>query len=127
MTPTTTTKPAPEQEAAFDAAAFDDPRLRLDYVDGKPVDKINVRFAGTIELTRSNPDHVELFRKLILGKEIDLAELLPLTGRVTNRQNRQRLSPDGYVTDLVQTAVVTVTDVGGFGAATPDDGKGGGE
>jgi hypothetical protein len=125
MTPPTTT--APEQEAAFDAGAYDDPRLRLDYVDGKPVDKINVRFAGTIELTRSNPDHVELFRKLILGKEIDLAELLPLTGRVTNRQNRQRLSPDGYVTDLVQTAVVTVTDVGGFGVATPDDGEGGGE
>jgi hypothetical protein len=118
MTPVKTPV-APDQEQAFDASAYADPRLRLDPVNGKDVDKIAVRFGGVIELTRSNPDHVEVFRKLVLGKEIDLAELLPLTGRVTNQQNRQRLSADGFVTDLVQTAVVTVTDIGGFGTVVP--------
>jgi hypothetical protein len=122
MTPTTATKPAEGQEQAFDDADYADPRLRLDQVNGKDVDKIAVRFGGSIDLTRKNPEHVALFRKLVLGKEIDLADLLPLTGRVTNQTNRQRLSPDGFVTDLVQTAVITVTDIGGFaGDPRPDD------
>jgi len=113
-----------DQTQAFDDADYADPRLRLDQVDGKDVNKISVRFSGTVELTRTNPDHVALFRRLVLGKEIDVAELLAPTGRVVGRQNRQVLGSDGYVTDLVQTAVVSVTNIGGF-AADPKPGDDG--
>jgi hypothetical protein len=128
MTPTKTAPPA-EQEAAFDAAQFDDPALKLEYVDGKKVDKISVRFAGTVELTRSNPEHVALYRRLALGKEIDFADMPQLSGMVTNKPNRQVRDGNGYVSDVHQTAVVTITDIGGFaGAATtasePDDDDG---
>jgi hypothetical protein len=118
MTPTTATKPAEGQEQAFDAGAYDDPRLRLDYIDGKRIDEISIRFAGTVKLTRGNPDHVELYRRLALGKEIDFADMPPLSGIVTNKPSRQVRDANGYVADVHQTAVVTITDVGGFGAET---------
>jgi hypothetical protein len=133
MTPPTTT--APEQEAAFDAGQFDDPRLRLDYVDGKRIDEISIRFSGTVKLTRNNPDHVELYRRLALGKDVDFTDMPPLAGIVTNKPSRQVRDANGYVADVHQTAVVTITDVGGFGAETAiglqpdpaagDDGEGG--
>jgi hypothetical protein len=117
MTPTKTAA-APEQEQAFDAGAYDDPRLRLDYVDGKRIDEISIRFSGTVKLTRGNPDHVELYRRLALGKEIDFADMPPLSGMVTNKPSRQVRDANGYVADVHQTAVVTITDVGGFGVET---------
>lgn len=132
MTPTTAT--APEQEQAFDAGAYDDPRLRLDYVDGKRIDEISIRFSGTVKLTRTNPEHVELYRRLALGKEVDFADMPPLAGIVTNKPSRQVRDGNGYVSDVHQTAVVTITDVGGFGAETaasgdpdPDDDDGDGD
>jgi hypothetical protein len=120
VTPTKTAPP--EQEAAFDAGAYDDPRLRLDYVDGKRVDRISIRFAGTVDLDRTNPDHVDLYRRLTLGKEVDFADMPPLGGRVSNKPNRQVRDKEGYVGDVAQTAVITITDIGGFGqtAADPD-------
>lgn len=117
MTPTTTPV-SPDQEPAFDAAQFDDPALKLEYVDGKKVDKISVRFAGTVELTRSNPEHVALYRRLALGKEIDFADMPQLSGMVTNKPNRQVRDGNGYVSDVHQTAVITITDIGGFAGAS---------
>jgi hypothetical protein len=77
------------QEQVVDPAAYDDPRLKLDDVDGKRVDRISIRFSGTVDLERSNPEHVAKFRSLKLG----------------------------YVGYDAQTVVVKVTDIGGFGAS----------
>lgn len=122
------TKTAPaEQESAFDAGAYDDPRLRLDYVDGKRVDRISIRFAGTVDLDRTNPDHVDLYRRLTLGKEVDFADMPPLGGRVSNKPNRQVRDKEGYVGDVAQTAVITITDIGGFGSASSSEASDEGE
>lgn len=103
-----------DQEQAFDAGKYDDPALALDRVDGKAVDGIAIRFSGTVTLDRKNREHVALYRKLILGREVDLGELMPLTGRVVNKPTRQVLDANGYVSDVAQAAVIKVTDVGGF-------------
>lgn len=113
----TAPKETPEQTEAFDASEYDDPRLRLDQVDGKDVDEIAIRFSGTIELNRKSPEAVELYRRFQLGHKIDLGEFLPLFGMVVGKPNRQILDANGYVANVGQTAVVRITDVGGFDRA----------
>ena len=63
---------AGEQAAAFDKSEYDSPALALPYVDDQPIDRIAVKFAGTIFLDRSDPNDIRLFRTLKLGRERDL-------------------------------------------------------
>jgi hypothetical protein len=110
----------PEQSTAFDPSEYDDPRLRLDPVDGKDVDEISIRFAGTITLNRKSPEAVELYKRFVLGHKVDLGSFEPLYGMVVGRNDRQVLDANGYVANVGQTVVVRVTDLGGFGKpATP--------
>ena len=110
-----------EQTTAFNPNDYADPRLRLDQVDGKEVTGIRVKFSGTITLDRKNPAHVALYRRLALGKELS-ADELPLGLRVAGRHNLQKVDEDGYVTDLLQTCVLQVTDLaGGFDPRPGDD------
>ena len=109
------------QTSAFNANDYTDPRLRLPQVDGKDVTEIRVKFSGTITLERNNPFHVALYRRLALGKELS-ADDLPLGLRVAGRHNLQKVDADGYVTDLLQTCVLQVTDLaGGFVDPRPGD------
>lgn len=105
--------PDDAQEKAFDPSVYDNPKLRLPDVDGKKVDKIQVRFSGTVELDRLNPDHVAFFRDALrLGKEVDLGRL---SGVVQQKPPRQVANKDGYAGDVRQTAVVKIHTIGGFG------------
>lgn len=117
--PATTPKETPEQTEAFDPTEYDDPRLRLDQVDGKDVDEIAIRFSGTIELNRKSPEAVELYRRFQLGHKVDLSDLTPMFGMVVGRNDRQMLDAHGYVSNVGQTVVVRITDVGGFVSAEP--------
>jgi hypothetical protein len=56
----------------FDAKKFDDPKLALPSVDGEGVDKIAVKFSGTVFLDRSDSRDVELMRRMKLGGDITL-------------------------------------------------------
>lgn len=106
------------QTQVLDPSAYDDPALRIPKVDGKKVDKISVRFSGTVELDRLNPEHVAFFRDTLkLGKEIDLADL---SGVVQQKPPRQVATKDGYAGDVKQTAVVKIHTIGGFGAASEE-------
>lgn len=107
------TKTKPETSELFDGAEYDDPKLRLPYVDEKPVDKISIRFSGTVDLDRMNPDHVELYRRFTLGHKIVLGDV---AGIVLNKPSRQVRDKEGYVSDVAQTAVLSVESVGGIGA-----------
>lgn len=130
-------KPEPDaaQTEAFPASDYDSPALRLDYVDGHKVDKISIRFAGSVDLDRNNPEHVALIRALKIGADVDFADMPPLAGYVSSKPPRSVRSGDGYRADVAQTTVITITDIGGFGAAAaakpgpravpdPDDGDG---
>lgn len=68
---------------------------------------------------------MKLYRSLTLGKEIDLGDLAPVTARVTGKRDRQILDKEGYLSDLGQIVVLTITDVGGFAepAAAPAAGS----
>jgi hypothetical protein len=131
------TDPAGAQTEAFPASDYDNPALRLPYVDGHKIDKISVRFAGSVDLDRTNPDHVELIRALNIGADVAFEKMPPLAGYVSSKPPRSVRSGDGYRADVAQTTVITITDIGGFGAAAaakpgpravpdpePDDGDG---
>lgn len=62
----------PRKPALFDASDYDREDLALPKVDGHPIDRISVAFNGEIMLDRSNPDHVQLWRRLLIGKEVEL-------------------------------------------------------
>lgn len=54
-------------DGLFDRAAYNDPKLYLDKVDEKDVDKIRLDFSGSVMLDRRNPADVEFMRRLKLG------------------------------------------------------------
>ena len=114
------TDDAGEQTEAFDPAAYDDPRLAIDTVDGHKVDKISIRLSGSVELDRTNPEHVELFNRLKIGADVDFDKMPELAGYVSSKPPRAVRSGDGYRADVAQTCVITITDIGGFGAAAAE-------
>lgn len=120
-------KATAEQEAAFDASQYDDPELKLDYIDGKPVDRIVVRFAGSVELDRHNRESVELFRRFQLGHRIDFNQMPPLSAVVKQKPSRQVTDASGTIGDVVTTAVLSIDTIGGLGSPVKEaaDGDGG--
>lgn len=93
--PAKTEKPDPAADehkpgGLFDASHYDDPELAIPKVDGQGIDKIRVAFTGSVMLDRSDPRDVALFRKLKLGKEVELRVAGKIaktaTGWTTNRE-----------------------------------------
>lgn len=87
------TPPDPDangQTKAFDPAMFEDPELRIDKIDGKNVQAIAVKFSGRVMLDRTDPDHVRLFNRLAIGRDVELrvsARSVGLAGvGATNRE-----------------------------------------
>jgi hypothetical protein len=60
------------KDGLFDKSQYNDPKLYLDKVDEKDVDKIRVDFSGSVMLDRRNPRDVEFMRQLALGKKVQL-------------------------------------------------------
>ena len=65
-------EPQAQDEALFDKAKYDNPELALPKVDGEGVDRIAVKFSGTVYLDRSDPRDVELMRNMRLGNDVTL-------------------------------------------------------
>lgn len=78
------------QTKAFDPAMYEDPTLRIDKIDGKNVQAIAVKFSGRVMLDRTDPDHVRLFNRLAIGRDVELrvsARSVGLAGvGATNRE-----------------------------------------
>lgn len=60
------------KDELFDRRQYDDPKLYLDKVDEKDVDKIRCDFSGSVMLDRKNPRDVEFMRRLQLGSGVTL-------------------------------------------------------
>lgn len=56
----------------FDRDAYQAPGLRIDQVDGQEVDKIKIKFSGSVVLDRTKADDVALFNRVRLGKDVEL-------------------------------------------------------
>lgn len=78
------------QTAAFNAAIYDDPTLRIEKVDGRNIEQIAVSFSGRILLDRSNEKDVELWNRLTMGTDAELRVCAKATGKLvqgaTNRE-----------------------------------------
>lgn len=68
-------EPAEAQEQKgelFDRSQYEREDLRLDKVDGNQVDRISLKFSGTVFLDRSDPNDIALYRRLVLGRDVTL-------------------------------------------------------
>jgi hypothetical protein len=102
---TTTNDGTTDEEAAagdglFDKADYTDPKLYLDQVDEKDVDKIRLDFSGSILLDRRNPDDVEFMRGLKLGQDVTLK----VEAAVSSKRHGYTTGRDGDLDAVVYTA-----------------------
>lgn len=91
----------------FNPRAYDDPALQLPMVDGQGIDKIGIKISGTIKLDRSKPDDVALFRRLQLGKKIDLK----LGGRVAGVSTKGATDSDDNLSDVVGAKIINIDTI----------------
>lgn len=100
-------EPAADGKSLFDREAYKAPGLQLDQVDGQDVDKIWIPVTGRVALDRKNPAHVALFRKLVLGREVELR----VTGTCVKVGTGFTTSKDGDLDAVVGERTVKVTDI----------------
>lgn len=79
--------------------------LSLPKIDGQTIDRIDVNFSGSIRLDRSDPADVALFRRLALGKEIDLR----VVGVAAGKDGRISYDEDGYPGETTARAKLKIT------------------
>lgn len=83
-------EPDPDGKALFNRDHYQREGLAIDMVDGQPIDKIRINFAGSIMLDRSAVADVALFNKLLLGKVAECRVSGKVskigTGYTTNRE-----------------------------------------
>lgn len=91
----------------FDPAEYTSEELALPQVDGHGIDKIRVAFGGSIMLDRSNPDHVALFRKLELGKDVEFR----VAGDVTSVSTGWTTGKEGDLDAIVGERKIKVSTV----------------
>ena len=79
--------------------------IALPMIDGQGVDRIEVAFAGSVRLDRSDPADCELMRQLRLGKEITLR----VVGKVAGKPYTVAWDEDGYPGEVTSVAKLRVT------------------
>lgn len=63
---------ATDGETLFDATDYEREDLQIPKVDGETIDKIRVKFSGSVMLDRSAPADVALYNRLQLGQDVEL-------------------------------------------------------
>lgn len=63
---------AKAEDELFDRSQYEREDLKLDKVDGNQVDRIALKFSGTVFLDRSDPADIALYRRLALGRDVTL-------------------------------------------------------
>lgn len=105
---------AQQRGELFNPDDYETPELQLPKVDGEGITKIHARFAGKVQLDRSNPRDVSLIRDLKMGRSVTLmveVECGPPVPAMTTNQDG-----DLDVLSLGRTFKVT-----GVYKATPED------
>lgn len=91
----------------FAAAAYDDPRLVLDQVDGRDIDKIGLEFTGSILLDRKSPQHVDFMRRLKLGGSVTLQ----VEAKVAGKKQAFTTGKEGELDAVIYRATIKPEDV----------------
>lgn len=104
--------PADEETPAGDGALFNahdysDPKLYLDQVDEKDVDKIRLDFSGSIMLDRRNPADVDFMRRLKLGS----SHTLQVEAVCSSKKHGYTTGKEGDLDAIVYTGGLKVEDV----------------
>jgi hypothetical protein len=94
-------------EALFDRSMYDREDLAIPRVDEQQVDKIRVKFGGSILLDRSDPADVSLYNKLTLGKPVELR----VAGTVAHSGTGYTTNRDGDLDAIVGERSVKVETV----------------
>lgn len=107
-TRTTPTPPVdPPDGALFEKADYNDPRLALDTVDDKDVDKIQLEFSGSVMLDRRDPADVAVMRDLALGKSLELR----VAATVKSKKHGYTTGKEGVLDAVVYTGGLKVDTV----------------
>lgn len=61
-----------EQATAFDRSQYEREDLQIPKVDGQSIDRIALKFSGTVFLDRSEPSDVAVYNALRLGRDIEM-------------------------------------------------------
>lgn len=96
-----------EQAQMFDKAAYETEELALPKVDGHGIDRIAVGFSGRIMLDRSDKHDVALYRKLELGKEVELR----VAGRVSGTGAKGATNKEGDLDVIVGEKTISIGTV----------------
>lgn len=97
----------PTGEALFDREAYDREDLAIPKVDGQQIDRIAVNFTGEIMLDRSDPEHVALYNRLILGGNVDLR----IAGEITGTGAKRATARDGDLDVVVGRKTIKIDHV----------------
>lgn len=95
------------QTAILDPTEYDREDLQLPKVDGQAIDRIALKFTGTVFLDRADPADVALYRKLTLGHDITL--MVEGTSRSTAAKGAT--NKDGELNVILGEKGVTITTV----------------
>ncbi len=106
---TETSEPNPDAEKGelFDRSQYEREDLAIPKISGNPIDKIRVKFGGSILLDRSDPADVALYNKLTLGKDVELR----VAGKVAHEGGGYTTNRDGDLDAVVGEKSVKVDTV----------------
>lgn len=108
MEAATAARPETEPEAPVDEKPKATPeQLALPKIDGQGVDRIEIKFSGSIRLDRSDPADVALYRRFMLGKEVDLR----IVGTAAAKNHKISYDEDGYPGEVTGIANLKLTSV----------------
>jgi hypothetical protein len=100
-------EPNPDAGELFDRSHYDREDLAIPAVDGEGIDRIRIRFTGSVMLDRSAPADVALFNRLRLSKEVELR----VAGRVSGVSTGYTTGKDGDLDAVVGERTVKVETV----------------
>lgn len=101
------TPPAADGGALFDKSQYEREDLQISKIDGQSVDKIRVKFSGSVMLDRSDPADVALYNRLLLGEDCELR----VAGNVSGSGGGKTTNKDGDLDAIVGQKTVTVDTV----------------
>jgi hypothetical protein len=107
MEAATATRPQTEPEAPAEKPAVPPEQLALPKIDGQSVDRIEIKFSGSIRLDRSDPADVALYRRFMLGKEVDLR----IVGTAAGKDHKISYDEDCYPGEVTGIAKLKLTSV----------------
>lgn len=100
-------EPAADETALFDRSQYEREDLQIPKVDGQSIDRIAIKFSGTVFIDRSDPNDVALYNKLVLQRDVTLM----VEGRCSGTGAKGATDRDGELDVIVGEKSVRVTTV----------------